>query len=416
MSEVGDSLISRLEKFKEITESTLNFNEDLANLLFDELSDIFNKLGYFSHNSNKQSTSERLIFREMLELAMILKVRTKNYKDIKKYYEQLRRLYFGHSDLPESQRMFLLIDLTLLVDLENITKKNSPVISGNDENQNKSSNTNYGNNADKQNSQEKIEPNKEDDRKDGKDDDKENDRKDDKEDDRKDDKEDDKIDGKENDSENTKENNKEQNLNDLWSIEDNKMENLENKLFEFSSSADSFYGNLAQVQKYYGYRKDPYLAYIMRVDECIRLGTIESLFAIQKVSPSVLFDSLIGDIVENVRASTARDILAGGKRADIVRLQKLLHFHRIEDAWNLLRSLGCKVSNNGEVIGPPTNSIINNYDDTDQQETEKKSIKSETKNEKQDYSKEYEENNRKRCKSISRTFMVAKRLLTVNKL
>ena len=115
----GDSLISRLESFKEITESTTNFDEERAKLVLRELEDILTHEKYGLEGKNKQdmSISDRLILREVLELAMILNARIRNYEENRNYYERLSFFYFNDKTLPQSQRMFMLIDLSLILDL-----------------------------------------------------------------------------------------------------------------------------------------------------------------------------------------------------------------------------------------------------------------------------------------------------------
>ena len=115
----GDSFISRLESFKEITESTTNFDEERARLVLKELEDILKEKNYEPGDeiNNTMKLSDRLALRETFELAMVLNSRTRNYEEIRKYYQQLEFFYFKINDLPESQRMFMLMDLYLLVDL-----------------------------------------------------------------------------------------------------------------------------------------------------------------------------------------------------------------------------------------------------------------------------------------------------------
>ena len=117
-------LITRLEKFKEIIESPDNFNENQAEVFLHELKIILMKNEYLSQDARQINFAERMMFREILELAIILCVRTiqcskenEKRKQIQNYFKQLSFYYFENNDLPQSQRMFTMINVNLLMDL-----------------------------------------------------------------------------------------------------------------------------------------------------------------------------------------------------------------------------------------------------------------------------------------------------------
>ncbi|KAK8892172.1 hypothetical protein M9Y10_029395 [Tritrichomonas musculus] len=112
-----DDIFERLEKFKEIVESPGDFDSSRAQVLFHELKIILMKNEYLSSDANKINFAERMMFREILELAIIMCVKIKNFKDIQNYFSQLSFFYFENNDLPQSERMFTIIDVSLLMDL-----------------------------------------------------------------------------------------------------------------------------------------------------------------------------------------------------------------------------------------------------------------------------------------------------------
>lgn len=114
----NENFFSQLEKFKEVIESPSNFDSKKAQVLLHELKIILMKHEYLSSNANKISFAERLMFREVLELAIIMCVRMENFNDdIQNYFGQLSFFYFENNDLPQSQRMFTIIDVSLLMSL-----------------------------------------------------------------------------------------------------------------------------------------------------------------------------------------------------------------------------------------------------------------------------------------------------------
>lgn len=113
----NDDLFSRLEKFKEVTESPTYFDSEKAQILLHELKIILMKHDYLSSDANNINFAERLMFREVFELAIIMCVRMENFNDIQNYFNQLSFFYFKNDDLPQSQRMFTMIDVSLLMSL-----------------------------------------------------------------------------------------------------------------------------------------------------------------------------------------------------------------------------------------------------------------------------------------------------------
>lgn len=113
----NEDLFTRLEKFKEVIESPSNFDRDQAQNSLHELKIILIRREYLSNNANKINFAERMMFREVLELAIIMCIRMENFNDIQNYFYQLSFYYFENNDLPQSQRMFTLIDVSLLSSL-----------------------------------------------------------------------------------------------------------------------------------------------------------------------------------------------------------------------------------------------------------------------------------------------------------
>ena len=85
----NDDLFSRLEKFKEVTESPTYFDSEKAQILLHELKIILMKHDYLSSDANNINFAERLMFREVFELAIIMCVRMENFNDIQNYFNQL---------------------------------------------------------------------------------------------------------------------------------------------------------------------------------------------------------------------------------------------------------------------------------------------------------------------------------------
>ncbi|OHT07290.1 putative 26S proteasome non-ATPase regulatory subunit 8 [Tritrichomonas foetus] len=113
----NEALISRLEKLKEITESQTSFDSQQARVILHELKIILIQKGYLSQDADKIDFSERIMYREILELAMIMGVKMQEFGEIQNYFRQLSFYYFENPDLPFSQRMFTLINVNLLMDL-----------------------------------------------------------------------------------------------------------------------------------------------------------------------------------------------------------------------------------------------------------------------------------------------------------
>lgn len=110
-----ESLLTRLENFKQITESTVNFDDEHACVLLRELKIVLVKFNYLSVNCTEAPIGQRIIFREILELATILNLRLKKHQEIQDLFSQLKFFYYENPDLPTSQRMNTIIGLNLLV-------------------------------------------------------------------------------------------------------------------------------------------------------------------------------------------------------------------------------------------------------------------------------------------------------------
>lgn len=320
----GDSVISRLERFKEITESTINFDEERARLVLGELEDILNQ-GKFVLESGLNpniSMSDQIAFREVLELAMILNVRVSNYEEIRKYYKQLNFFYFHDNNLPQSQRMFMLIALSLLVDLylesSKFKKLNGRQILHSKNNIKKQKN------ADKSDSAES-------------DDIKQSDPKTDT------------SNGGQN-PDVAKEENKEAGGNSNSSDGDEEGSSEGYLTVDFNDNF--FQTNLTEIKIRFQSEKNLYLDFIFNIDKCIENNSIQSLFNIPPKSPSVLFDDMLTQILDDIRRNMSISILSCSDPTNISEFKKLFNFDTIEDARQFLQSLRCRISEDGTVTAP----------------------------------------------------------------
>ena len=104
----------KLDYFKEIVETQIAFNPAVADSTLDDIKVLLTKCQYLSQNSSSLPIYDRLLFREILELAVILGIRLNSKERIHDIFQQLRFFYFSNDDLPISERMFTIIDTYLL--------------------------------------------------------------------------------------------------------------------------------------------------------------------------------------------------------------------------------------------------------------------------------------------------------------
>lgn len=117
-----EEIASRLDDYKTIIEVQNSFSPEVAIAALDEMKVLLTKCEYLSLNSRSLPKYDRLLFREILELGVILCVRTSNLegvtdnntKSIWKFYQQLKFFYFENDDIPVSERMFSIIATSLL--------------------------------------------------------------------------------------------------------------------------------------------------------------------------------------------------------------------------------------------------------------------------------------------------------------
>ena len=108
-------LEEQLDNFKEIVETQIGFDPSFALSTLEEIKVLLTKCEYLSQKSPSLPVYERLLFREILELAFILSIRIQSREYIYNFFQQLRFFYFSNDDLPISERMFTIIDTYLLV-------------------------------------------------------------------------------------------------------------------------------------------------------------------------------------------------------------------------------------------------------------------------------------------------------------
>ena len=82
----------KLDYFKEIVETQIAFNPAVADSTLDDIKVLLTKCQYLSQNSSSLPIYDRLLFREILELAVILGIRL-NSK------ERIQQSEDGHSDM-----------------------------------------------------------------------------------------------------------------------------------------------------------------------------------------------------------------------------------------------------------------------------------------------------------------------------
>lgn len=117
MNEQLKILVDSLEHFKEVAESHNGFEKSVAMNALNELKLLLTKYKYLSENASKLPKFDRMVFREILELGIIVAVRLKDYEELTSLFSQLKFFYFENPDLPRSQRMYTLIDIHLLMSI-----------------------------------------------------------------------------------------------------------------------------------------------------------------------------------------------------------------------------------------------------------------------------------------------------------
>lgn len=318
----GDSFFSRLERFKEITESTTNFDEERARLVLGELEDILNKEKLITESGINPDISmpDRIAFREVLELTMILNVRTSNYEDIRKYYEQLKFFYFYDDELPQSQRMFMLIVLSLLVDLY-LESSKFKKLNSRQNIHSKSTSKNIHNHDSSNTDATSDEKSKE---------------------------------SKQTETSNELENDPSKNseINNNSDSLENEDDQISKGYYIVDFKENYFQIDLAEVQKRFQSHENLYLDFILNVDTCIRNNSIQSLYDIPNKSPSVLFDDMLCQIYEGIRWNISINILSCSLPCKINQIKNLLNFKTIEECRQFLQSLRCRISEDGTVTAP----------------------------------------------------------------
>ena len=87
----------KLDYFKEIVETQIAFNPAVADSTLDDIKVLLTKCQYLSQNSSSLPIYDRLLFREILELAVILGIRLNSKERIHDIFQQLRFFYFSKS-------------------------------------------------------------------------------------------------------------------------------------------------------------------------------------------------------------------------------------------------------------------------------------------------------------------------------
>lgn len=117
MSDLG--LFHTLNDAKKIFEGSAMVQEDLAAELFTEI----NMLFLSTDTSSNPTLCNRLILRELLELAIIASVRMNKFGQVLVFYSRLSPFYFDQPDLPKSYRMTTILGAILFAHLINGSKQ-----------------------------------------------------------------------------------------------------------------------------------------------------------------------------------------------------------------------------------------------------------------------------------------------------
>jgi len=112
-------MMEKLEQFKTVAESNIKIDKSISITSLNEMQHLMSSRGFLSNSSLSLSMFERLFFREILELSIVLSVRLCDYDAISSYFSQIRYFYFDHKDLPISERMSTILSIKLLMDLAN---------------------------------------------------------------------------------------------------------------------------------------------------------------------------------------------------------------------------------------------------------------------------------------------------------